>query len=406
MKRQRRLFYALVAVLAPVAVLAADPGPAGPSITFEWNARLRHEAVDDDAFVPRADATTLRLRAGVRASFGNGFGGLVEAEGIAAAGAYNSGANARVAHPAIIDPQGVELNQAWIGWTGGTAGEHVGATLGRQRLQFDNQRWIGNSGWRQNEQTFDAFAGDWQITPRLTARYAWLDRVHRISGDDAIDPLARERNLDTQLLNLAWKRGAQQLAGYAYLHEDRDVVAASTATYGLRWTGARLRDGDGWGWTLEGAQQRDHAGNPRSFSHAYWLVEPTFASRGITWRAGWEHLGGNGAHALQAPLGTLHQFNGWADKFGTTPAGGLEDRWLGAGGKFGGGAHAKAFNWNVAWHDYRADVGGRYGTEWNASLGFPVRGPVTGLVKWADYRSDGLARDTGKWWLQLEWAHQ
>jgi len=84
--------------------------------------------------------------------------------------------------------------------------------------------------------------------------------VNRVSGDDAIDPLARERDLDTQLLNLAWKLGAQQLASYAYLHEDRDVVAASTATYGLRWSGARLRNGDGWGWTLEAAQQRDHAG--------------------------------------------------------------------------------------------------------------------------------------------------
>jgi hypothetical protein len=29
---------------------------------------------------------------------------------------------------------------------------------------------------------------------------------------------------------------------------------------------------------------------------------------------------------------------------------------------------------------------------------------VTGLVKLADYRSDGFARDTRKLWLQLEWA--
>ncbi len=401
MRRHRHLFYAAVVVLAPLSALAADPAPAGRSIDLEWNARLRHEAVDDDAFVHRADATTLRLRAGLRASFGSGFGALVEGEGIASMGSYNSGANGRAGYPAVVDPEGVEWNQAWLGWKG----ERAGATLGRQRLLFDNQRWIGNSGWRQNEQTFDAAALEWQPRPSFAARYAWINRVHRVNGDDALDPLARERGLDTHLLNLAWKRDAQQLTGYAYLHQDRDVASASTATYGLRWAGTRLHDGDSWGWTLEAARQRDHAGNPLSFAHAYWLVEPTFARRGITWRAGWEHLGGDGTHALQAPLGTLHAFNGWADKFLITPAGGLEDRWLGAGAKFGRGAHAGKFNWNVAWHDYRADRGGRYGTEWNASLGFTVRGPVTGLVKFADYRSDGFARDTGKWWLQLEWAH-
>lgn len=66
-----------------------------------------------------------------------------------------------------------------------------------------------------SEQTFDAAALQWQPRPSLTVRAAWIDRVHRVSGDDAIDPLARERDLDTQLLNLAWKRGAEQLAGYA-----------------------------------------------------------------------------------------------------------------------------------------------------------------------------------------------
>ena len=388
-------------VLVPVHVLAADPVPAGPSIGLEWNAHLRHEAVDDDAFVHRADAITLRLRAGLRAELGSGFSALLEAEGIAAARNHNDGANGLTTYPAVVDPAGIELNQAWLGWKD----ERAGATLGRQRLLFDNQRWIGNSGWRQNEQIFDAAAFEWQPRLSFTARYARIDRVHRVSGEDAIDPLAGKRDLDTHLFNLGWKHGAQQLAGYAYLHEDRDVASASTATHGLRWTGSHLREGDGWGWTLEAARQRDHAGNPQSFAHAYWLVEPTFTWYGITGRAGWEHLGGDGTHALQAPLGTLHAFNGWADKFGTTPAGGLDDRWLGASGKFGRGAYARKFNWNIAWHDYRADRGGRYGTEWNASLGFPLRGPLTDLVKFADYSSNGFARDTGKWWLQLEWAH-
>jgi len=392
-------------LLCPAVAMAVDP-PAAPAPApdqagpwqLEWNARLRQENVDDDAFTRDASATTLRLRAGLRLHWADGFSALIEGEGIADAGdRYNSGANGKTTFPAITDPEGVALNQAFIAWKDMRAD----ATLGRQRLQFDNQRWIGNSGWRQNEQTFDALSADWHIAPSLTLRYAWLDRVHRVNGDQALDPLARERELSTHLFNLGWTHGAQQLVAYAYLHEDRDVATASTATYGARWTGTRLHAGNGVGWTLEAARQRDYAGNPLAFSHAYWLLEPTYAVHGVSYRAGWEHLGGNGAHALQTPLATLHAFNGWADKFTVTPPGGLEDRYLGAGGNIGGD---KRRNWGVAWHDYRADTGGRYGSEWDFSLGFPVHGAVTGLVKLADYHADGFARDTRKLWLQLEWA--
>ena len=398
----------LAALAAPASAVAAEPAsspassPATSPLGLEWNARLRNEFVDDDAFASTANATTLRLRAGLRMRWAHGFSALLEGEGIASAGDnYNSGANGVTARPAITDPEGAELNQAYLAWKGG----HAAATLGRQRLLFDNQRWTGNSGWRQNEQTFDAAAFDVELQPGLTARYAWLDRVHRVSGDQARDVLARERNLDSHAFNLAWKRGVQQVVGYAYLHDDRDAATASTATWGLRAITDTVRDGHGWGLALEVAEQGDYADNPLSFSHRYWLVEPTFTHAGITGRAGWEHLGGNGTHALQTPLATLHPFNGWADKFLVTPPAGLEDRYVAAGGAFGRDATLSKFKWTLAWHDYRADSGGDgYGKEWNASLAFPVHGKITGLAKLADYRSDGFARDTTKLWVQLEWV--
>ena len=396
------LFVSITACCALTAqVSAADVTPQATPVTVEWNARLRHESVDDDAFARGADATTLRLRLGIRARLGAGWSAFAEGEGIAALDdGYDSGANGRVGFPMIADAAGVELNQAWLGWRN----EAASATFGRQRVLLGNQRWVGNVGWRQNEQTFDAAALEWKPSAAVTARYTWLDRVHRVNGDDARSALARERALDSHLLDVAFVQGSQQWGGYAYAHEDRDVPAASTLTTGVRGSGQRLHDGNGWGWRLEAARQREYGNNPLAFSHSYWLLEPALIRHGVTWRAGWEHLGGDGRHALQTPLATLHAFNGWADKFLVTPAGGLEDRYLSAGGKFGRGAHAGKFNWAAAWHDYRADTGGRYGSEWDASLGFPVHGPVIGLVKVADYRSDGFARDTTKLWLQVEWA--
>ena len=400
MTRPHRLPSILAALVAaaPSCATAAD---ATPSLKWEWNARLRQEAVDDDAFARNAQADTLRLRAGLRLQSGTGFNALLEGEGIAAAGGYNSGANGETTRPTILDPRGIELNQAFAGWKN----ETFAATLGRQRLAFDNQRWIGNSGWRQNEQTFDAAAVEWKFARDWNARYAWLWRVHRVAGDDALDPLARERNLDTHLAEVAWKHGIQQVAGYAWLHDDHDQASASTATFGVRAATDMARDGARFGLVLEFARQRDYAGTPLAFSHRYWLVEPTCTLRSTTLRAGWEHLGGDGTHALQAPLGTLHAFNGWADKFNATPPDGLDDRYLGAAGAFGHPRAGGRATWQVAWHDYRADRGGaHYGSEWNASLGIPLAKGLNATLKFADYRADAFAHDTRKVWLQLEYA--
>jgi hypothetical protein len=395
-------------VLAGFALLpcAAAAQTAQQSVTVDptWNLRLRHEQVDDDAFPRDASADTLRLRAGLKFSFPDGWSALLEGEGIASAGNhYNSGANGRTTYPTIVDPSGAELNQAWVAWNGAQGS----AKLGRQRILLDNQRWVGNVGWRQNEQTFDAVALEYKPVAGITLRFDWLDRVHRVNGADARDPLARERNLDTHVFNAAWKHGAQQVVGYAYLHRDQDVASASTSTYGLRWTGDHRRDGTGWGWTAEAASQRHYGNNPLNFSHSYWLLEPAYSVRGTSIKAGWEHLGGSGSHALQTPLATLHAFNGWDDKFAVTPAGGLNDRYLSASGTFG---HARdgRFGWAVAWHDYCADTAlpglGHYGSEWDASLGFPLATRLQALLKIADYRADQFARDTTKVWLQVEWA--
>ena len=386
------LAVALAAALPVAPVVAADVDP----LAFEWNLRARWEHVDDAAFAEDADAATLRLRAGLRSNFSSRWSGLLEAEAIGAlVDDYNSGANGRTRFPAVIDPTGAELNQLWVARQGTTTLLRVG----RQRLAYDNQRWLGAVGWRQNEQTFDALAFEWKPAKAWTLRYAGLAKVHRVSGDDARDPLARERDLSSHFINATRAGARQQWTTYAYLHHDRDVAAASTATWGLRWHGDTANAARRWGATIEVARQADHAGNPREFEHTYFLVEPTLGLGATTLRAGWEHLGGDVTHALQTPLATLHAFNGWADRFLVTPNNGLEDRYVGASGK------ARKLAWNVAWHDYRTDTGdGRYGTEWNASLALPIRKGLDAMFKVADFNGEDPVRDATKVWLQVEWV--
>lgn len=391
-----------LAALVATAAHAVDAPEAGgvPSLQLQWDARVRTERVDDDGFARNARADTLRLRLGLLAGFGAGWTALLEGAGVASGdNAYNSGANGRTAYPSITDPSGSGLNQAWLAWKG----DAFGATIGRQRIQLDNQRWIGNSGWRQFEQTFDAVTTQWQPAAGWTIRYDWLDRVHRVAGPDALNVLARARSLDTHLFNAGYARGSQQWTAYLYLHDDRDVATASTATMGVRWTGTPAST-QGFGWTLEAARQSDYAANPQHYTRTYWLLEPAYAFAGVTGALGWEHLGGDGRNAVQTPLATLHAFNGWDDQFLVTPLNGLDDRYATFNGKFGTSGWRGKLAWIVSWHDYRSTHASiRYGSECDASLAFPFAKNLVALAKAASYRADNLGRDDTKLWLQLEW---
>src|SRR5690606_32258677 len=104
-------------------------------------------------------------------------------------------------------------------------------------------------------------------------------------------------------------------------------------------------------WTAEWARQSDYANNPLSQSAQYRFIEPSVSVGGITLKAGWEVLGGDGHYGFSTPFATLHAFNGWADRFPATPVNGLDDRYIGIGGKIGKAA------WAASYHDFRADHG-------------------------------------------------
>ncbi|HEY4556234.1 MAG TPA: alginate export family protein [Lysobacter sp.] len=384
------------------ALAFAEPGVRVPEpVSWDWNLRLRHETVDDAGFANRAHIETARLRAGLTWGAARWLEARVEGEAIAALDAHaNTTANGRVRYPTVADPNAAEINQAWLRWKA-DAGD---ITAGRQRLAIDNQRWIGNAGWRQNEQTFDAVDLRWRPGANMQLQYAWLDRVHRVNGDRAIDPLARERDLDARLARVHWAHGPHALSAYRYDIEDRDVRSASTVTDGLRY--ARAKTAGPWpvSVVVEAARQAP-TGRPSVRRQPYRLIEPALHLSGAVLRVGWERLGGDGRDSVQAPLGSLHAFNGWADRFPVTPTAGLEDRYVSGAGTWKPLHSKPPVEWAVAWHDYRADAGGAaYGTELDVSLAVEPANGWRVMAKWADYRARAYSRDTSKLWLQLEWS--
>ncbi len=385
-----------LALFAPLSLAeAAEPPQSGPVIEV----RYRHEGVDDAAFSRNASADTLRLRLGYRWVFAPGWQLYADGEHVQPlfGERYNSTANGKTEYPVVADPESDEINQAWIGYSN----DAFHATLGRQLVLLDNQRFFGNSGWRQNEQTFDALAASYAFGEgRPSVRYTYLDRVLRVFGHQNPNPLQREWSLDGHLFNVSQALPLGVLSAYAYLVENNDIASQSTRTLGARWSGKHAWGETQFAWTAEWARQSDYANNPLSQSAQYRFIEPSVSVGGITLKAGWEVLGGDGHYGFSTPFATLHAFNGWADRFPATPVNGLDDRYIGIGGKIGKAA------WAASYHDFRADHGNQdYGREFDASIGYPFNKHVSGLLKLADYRSDGFASDVRKLWASVEYKY-
>jgi len=104
-------------------------------------------------------------------------------------------------------------------------------------------------------------------------------------------------------------------------------------------------------------------------------------------------------------LATLHKFQGWADKFTTTPPNGLRDLYASGGYSWKKVAGLNLVGAAIIYHRFdseRLDVA--YGREWDAMVS-AKRGRWTATAKLADYRAKSFASGTRKIWLMLEWAY-
>ena len=383
---------AVAALGASACAAAAEPAAPAP-VRLEWNARLRHEHVDDAAFAHAADASTLRLRGGLRLAWAAHWSALLEGEAIVADdGHYNSGANGRTAWPAVIDPPGAELNQAWLGWHGA----HARAVLGRQRLLLDNQRWVGNVGWRQNEQTYDGGVLNTKPLDGTELVYAYFHNVNSV--------LFTNFPAKTHLINASYSPAPWlKVSAYEYLI-DFAVIAGNrqdSETTGVRLAGTpELTPDVKLLYAAEFARQGAHADAPDAVKGDYALGEAGSIIGPATLKVGYEVLGSNaaGTYGVQTPLATLHAFDGWADQFLVTPATGLRRAYASAAATLGATALT------VVYHEFSADFGGAdYGTEIDASIGYSFNRQFAGLAKFASYDAESFATDTDKGWLQLEY---
>jgi hypothetical protein len=403
------MWWRLLPVLAAfTAFPAASEGAA--DFFLDGNAgldlRYRFENVEQDDKPETAEASTLRVRLDLASGTVRGFSGLVQLDHIEAIGAadYDDTRNGLAEYPVVADPQGSDLNQAWLQWQG--AKDSV-LRLGRQKIAIGNERFVGSVGWRQNEQSFDAVRFDTRALPGTAITYAWVDRVLRVVGPDEGTPpaeLASDSHLfDARISSLP----VGVLAVYGYHLDFRNAPQLSADTAGARYEGEQGLGGDvRIGWALEYARQQDAGDNAADVDAHYGLAELKFLFPAFGITLGREVLSGERGTfdaatnpAFQTPLATLHPFQGWADKFTTTPSAGVVDAWLGVQVKLAG------WKAQAAWHEFGADAtDAEYGSELDIVLSRRFAERYEVLAKYADYSADELFTSTRKFWLQVSAA--
>src|SRR5690606_7652843 len=362
--------------------------------------RLRYEGVDQAGFAENADALTSRLRAGVVT--GELAGTSLLAEGVWVEDLlddYDSTTNGATEYPVVADPAGfAAVNRFAIV---NRSLENVGITVGRQRIIHGNARFVGNVGWRQNEQTFDGVRAEIGLG-RTKLDVAYANQVNRVFGPDS--PVGKwEGDLVLARASRTFEWG--DAAVFAYRLELDDAPAMSSDTYGIELVGSRpVGDRISARYAAAVARQTGRDPSPLDLDETYSLLEVGIGFGGVTIDIGRETLGGDGQAAFSTPLATLHVFQGWADKFLTTPAAGIEDTYVEVGYTTGAFGPLERLSIVAAFHELESDAGSAsYGDELDLSLVARVA-KMTFTLKYADYRADALFTDTRKLWLSMDFA--
>ena len=315
---------------------------------------------------------------------------------------YNSLRNGKTAYALIPDPEETNINQAFLAYTGlpGTV-----LRAGRQIINLDDQRFVGDVDFRQTQQTFDAVTLANRSLPavQLYAAYAW-----RIK--DIVNELIPARVF---LAEATWTPAPilhANVFGYWYGNQANSVIpgavtcflpggpqACNSGTVGVRLAGSMPLPADfHLLYDASYAKQLPYDGGNSLVNAQY-----THLGGGATWRdlglhADYMLMGANssGTYGFQTPLATRHAFNGWAEVFLLTPPKGLQSLYVTATAKV----------WQTAlqatYYDFHADTGNlHYGNELDLSAIHTFTKHWSGGVQYADYRATGYGVNTQGAWV-------
>ncbi len=140
---------------------------------------------------------------------------------------YNSGLNDNLEYATILDPTVIDANQRYIAYQGIPK---TSIFYGRQRIVFNNGRFVGDDGWRQNEQSFDSLTINSTLIPFVELTYAHIYQ--------RVGVLSRVEQMKTNLLDISYHGFKNHvITAYGYFFNLTQRPLDSQQTFGSRMTG-------------------------------------------------------------------------------------------------------------------------------------------------------------------------
>ena len=325
-------FAVLLISLGSAAALATEEERAPEGFIAEFMAavvhgkpsldvRFRWENAKIDG-LDRSNALTVRTRLGYGSRPLHGVSGFLEFENVATPkpSLFFDGTNGSGASKSIVaDPDTTEANRFWLlldreDWLGSSL------KVGRQRIKLDDDRWVGNVGWRQNEQTYDAVRFQSSLGhDRLLVQYIFAWETKRIFGDRG-PANRRDFGMESHFINLSYDVvDALKFTAFIYLIDANDPFAANSSnTYGFRAVGkTSMTESLDALYEVSWAYQTDAGDNAVDYAANYYHISAGLDLDAVgRIKLGFEVLGSDGGKAqVVTPLATLHAFNGFSDAF-------------------------------------------------------------------------------------------
>lgn len=348
-----------------------------------FQVRPRFEFVDDDgvASADPAKAFTVRTVLGYKLAPIAGITAYVEAEDIRALG---DDYHIRVVQPKpqyaeVVDPERTAVNQAYL------AG--YGFKVGKQKVIYNNARFIGDVAWRQDDQTFTAISYEKaKLLSWLDLQATYASKVAMISG--------QQGDIRMPVVNLKARApmGANVTLFWAGL-EGREPAALTPVANFLLANASSVRSREYRVIRVDGKKGNVlyelSLGRQLAYADGTDANVPDADYQDI--QLGYDF--GKAVVKLQqekldtkfaTPLATLHAFNGWADRFLVIPDGGLVDNNIKVSGK------AYGLGLAAAYHHFKAESGDiTFGREIDASVSKAFTPNLSGMIKLAHFNGTG-----------------
>lgn len=378
-----------------------------PEHTIDWSARARFA---DFYGEEKARAASLLVRLNVETQWSEYLNSHVQVDNVSRGfkDKHSDGVDLN-GKPLIPDAEGLDLNQAYLT----IKLDSLSFKVGRQQINWDDQRFIGGNGFWQNEQTFDALLANIKLFSNSQVSYAYIGNVNRIFGDDAdkqvpsnggaygADAANRSVNLlgdhkhHTHIARLninEWDYS--EWVAYAYAIDNLTAPRTSNNTLGAHYTFTYKMDAIKYRLKFESALQKqpELSNSPLL---PYYLIDASLGINRVDVIARYEIVGHKENANFIMPLGSSHDFQGASSQIQNFMGQGLKDASLGLTWR------ATPFKIETQYHRFNAYTSNEYlGQELDITLSYkPSRKHVVSFLA-AYFKPEPVAvKDTRRFYL-------